>query len=84
LRYLDPKKFSILRITYSGVSGLRIEKNILKSIFSKKNLKNVRTPKFVSRKKNILLKIFKISVEKYLKKIFFGRNIAFFKNDDFE
>ena len=31
-----------------------------------------------------MLKIFEISVEKYLKKIFFGQNTAHFKNDDFE
>jgi hypothetical protein len=35
-----------------------------KVFFSKKSTKNFRPPKFVSRKKNVLLKIFEISVEK--------------------
>jgi hypothetical protein len=46
--------------------GLILRK-ILKKVFFPKSLKNVRTPKFVWRKK-ILLIIFEIGVEKLLKK----------------
>jgi hypothetical protein len=73
----------------SDVSRLSFKKNIQKSIFSKNSLKNVRTRKFESGKKNIPLKIFEISLKKLLKKIFwknifFGQNFAYFKNDDFD
>jgi hypothetical protein len=49
---------------------LVLKEEYSKMYFSKKSLKNFRTLKFEAGKKNIPLKIFEISLEKLLKKIF--------------